>query len=511
MSYKVLARKWRPKNFADVVGQIPTLQVLRYALEQNKLHHAYLFTGTRGIGKTTIARILAKCLSCDKGITTDPCGKCFACESIDEGHYADVLEIDAASKTKVEDTRELLENIAYLPTSGRFKIYIIDEVHMLSTHSFNALLKTLEEPPEHVKFLLATTDPQKLPITVLSRCLQFQLCRFSAQEIISRLEYVLNVEKIPFEIQAIKKIALVADGSMRDALTLLEQIIAINEDKIAESSVLQILGIAHNTILINLLDAIIHVQADIMLSIIEKLHMQAVDFNKVLIELQVILHKLAMIQINPNYLEEDAEEKQLLNLAKQIPPEEIQLLYQIALNGRKDLPYAPDIRLGFEMILLRMLSFQPINVAIYNKQIPKPKTLTQTPPITMNREIPEWPDLIKKLKLSGLAKVVADYCVVKSWENDRIILILDKAHKASLKDRHTTQIKHALEKYLNHPVKLDIQVGAVMEGSYTERLQSVKENSQKEAEENINSDNIIQNLKEAFNAKIEEISVKEEV
>ncbi len=365
MDYKVLARKWRPKVFAEVAGQSAVLQALQYALKSGKIHHAYLFTGTRGVGKTTIARILAKALSCEQGVTAEPCNICANCKAIDEGKYIDVLEIDAASRTKVEDTRELLDNVPYAPVIGRYKIYIIDEVHMLSNHSFNALLKTLEEPPPHVKFLFATTEPQKLPITILSRCLQFQLSSFGADELLQYLQGILAAEKISFELEALRKISVAANGSVRDALTLLEQVISLGKEKITDTVVLQILGIANYELIIQLLTSVMAGEPQKTFSIIEKLKQESVDFNKVLQELLVMIHKIAVVQVLPNYLEEsDLWRDKLLALAESTAPEYIQLFYQIGINGKKDLAYAPDLTIGFEMIMLRMIAFQPIHYGI---------------------------------------------------------------------------------------------------------------------------------------------------
>ena len=360
MAYQVLARKWRPRNFHEVMGQQHVLQALANALDQGRLHHAYLFSGTRGVGKTTIARILAKCLNCETGITSRPCGQCSACREIDQGNFVDLLEIDAASRTKVEDTRELLDNVQYRPARGRFKIYLIDEVHMLSRHSFNALLKTLEEPPEHVKFLLATTDPQKLPVTILSRCLQFHLKALTREQIVEQLQRVLQAEELPYAPAALSLLAKAAQGSMRDALSLSDQAIAYGNGQLQAETVQQMLGTLDHRQLYSLLSLLATRNGALLMQQVGALAELAPDYDQLHVELASLLHRTAMWQLLGQQTDptaDDAEELQLL--AEQIPPEELQLYYQIALNGRKELPLAPDGRSALEMTLLRMLAFAP--------------------------------------------------------------------------------------------------------------------------------------------------------
>ncbi len=363
MSYQVLALKWRPRSFATMVGQEHVLRALINALDNDRLHHAYLFTGTRGVGKTTVARIFAKSLNCEQGITSTPCGSCSACCEIDEGRFLDLIEVDAASRTKVEDTRELLENVQYAPTRGRFKVYLIDEVHMLSTHSFNALLKTLEEPPPHVKFLLATTDPQKLPVTILSRCLQFNLKRMSPEMIGGHLSHVLQDEGVEADASAIAQISEAADGSMRDALSLLDQAIAYGGGALKEAEVRAMLGTVDRSHVYKILQALADEEAEALLAAVDELALQGIDFASVLAELISLLHKLALVQAAPQALAGSADAEAVATLAGAIAPEDVQLFYQIALNGRRDLPYAPEARAGFEMILLRMLAFRPLDLA----------------------------------------------------------------------------------------------------------------------------------------------------
>lgn len=363
MSYQVLARKWRPRTFREMVGQEHVLQALINALDRNRLHHAYLFTGTRGVGKTTIARILAKCLNCETGVSSEPCGTCTACMEINEGRFVDLIEVDAASRTKVEDTRELLENVQYAPTRGRFKVYLIDEVHMLSSHSFNALLKTLEEPPPHVKFLLATTDPQKLPITILSRCLQFNLKNMSPERIVEHLQFILDKEMVPFELSALWHLGRAADGSMRDAMSLTDQAIAFGGGKVAETEVTTMLGTIDQGLVYELLTALATLNGEQMLAAVALLAEHAPDYNAALAELLTVLHRIAIAQALPEAVDNSfGDRTQVLELAQQIPAEDVQLFYQTALLGRRDLHLSPDPRGGFEMVLLRMLAFKPQGV-----------------------------------------------------------------------------------------------------------------------------------------------------
>jgi len=360
MSYQVLARKWRPKRFSEMVGQEHVLKALVNALDDNRLHHAYLFTGTRGVGKTSIARLFAKSLNCEKGVSSEPCGQCSACVEIAEGRFVDLIEVDAASRTKVEDTRELLENVQYAPTHGRFKVYLIDEVHMLSTSSFNALLKTLEEPPPHVKFLLATTDPQKLPMTVLSRCLQFNLKNLTAERIQNHLDHVLSEEGIAFDAAALWLLARSADGSMRDALSLTDQAIAFGAGAVREADVRAMLGTIDHRLVYRMLEQIARQQPAQVLETVAELAEFSPDYMGVLGDMVSLLHRVALAQVIPAAVDNSLGDRdQVLALAQQLRPEEVQLYYQVALMGRKDLPLVPEPREGLEMTLLRMLAFRP--------------------------------------------------------------------------------------------------------------------------------------------------------
>jgi DNA polymerase-3 subunit gamma/tau len=363
MSYQVLARKWRPKTFREMVGQEHVLKALINSLDRDRLHHAYLFTGTRGVGKTTIARILARCLNCEVGVSSEPCGQCGACLEINENRFIDLIEVDAASRTKVEDTRELLENVQYAPTRGRYKVYLIDEVHMLSTHSFNALLKTLEEPPPHVKFLLATTDPQKLPATILSRCMQFSLKNMAPENIVGHLKHVLEQEMVEVEDAALYQLANAADGSMRDALSLTDQAIAFGNGNVSDSDVTTMLGSVDRNAVADLLSKVVAKDGKAVLAKVGQLGEHGADYMAVLEELLSLLHRLTIAQVVPDAVEEHWGDKDaLVAMAKAVPAEEIQLFYQMALNGRKDLAFAPDLRSGFEMILMRMLAFSPLAI-----------------------------------------------------------------------------------------------------------------------------------------------------
>ena len=363
MSYQVLARKWRPRTFREMVGQEHVLQALINALDHDRLHHAYLFTGTRGVGKTTIGRILAKCLNCETGVSSEPCNQCSACQEINEGRFVDLIEVDAASRTKVEDTRELLENVQYAPSRGRYKVYLIDEVHMLSNSSFNALLKTLEEPPPHVKFLLATTDPQKLPVTILSRCLQFNLKNMNPERIVNHLMYVLEKELVPFEEAALWQLARSADGSMRDALSLTDQSIAFGDGKVTDADVRIMLGTIDQLLVYKVIDGLMTESAPAILKAVNELAEHAPDYSAALAELITTFHRIAIAQALPEAIDNSQGDRQkIYDFAQSIATEDIQLYYQTALLGRRDLPLAPDPRSGFEMVLLRMLAFKPQGV-----------------------------------------------------------------------------------------------------------------------------------------------------
>ncbi len=378
MSYQVLARKWRPRSFREMVGQTHVLKALINALDNQRLHHAYLFTGTRGVGKTTIARIIAKCLNCETGITSTPCGTCSVCREIDEGRFVDLIEIDAASRTKVEDTRELLDNVQYAPSRGRFKVYLIDEVHMLSSHSFNALLKTLEEPPPYVKFILATTDPQKLPATILSRCLQFSLKNMTPERVVEHLSHVLSAENVPFEDDALWLLGRAADGSMRDAMSLTDQAIAFGEGKVLAADVRAMLGTLDHGQVYGVLQALLEGDARALLEAVRHLAEQGPDWNGVLAEMLNVLHRVAIAQALPEAVDNgQGDRDRVLALAQALPAEDVQFYYQMGLIGRRDLPLAPEPRGGFEMVLLRMLAFRPADTDDAPTPVLKPVGISQ--------------------------------------------------------------------------------------------------------------------------------------
>ncbi|EBG9294686.1 DNA polymerase III subunit gamma/tau [Salmonella enterica] len=374
MSYQVLARKWRPQTFADVVGQEHVLTALANGLSLGRIHHAYLFSGTRGVGKTSIARLLAKGLNCETGITATPCGVCDNCREIEQGRFVDLIEIDAASRTKVEDTRDLLDNVQYAPARGRFKVYLIDEVHMLSRHSFNALLKTLEEPPAHVKFLLATTDPQKLPVTILSRCLQFHLKALDVEQICHQLEHILNEEHIAHEPRALQLLSRAADGSLRDALSLTDQAIASGDGQVSTQAVSAMLGTLDDDQALSLVEAVVDANGERVMSLINEAAARGIEWEALLVEMLSLLHRIAMVQLSPAALGSDmaAIEQRMRELARTVPPGDLQLYYQTLLIGRKELPWAPDRRMGVEMTLLRALAFHP------RMPLPEPETPRQS-------------------------------------------------------------------------------------------------------------------------------------
>ncbi len=476
MSYQVLARKWRPHTFQDMVGQEHILRMLSNALTQQRLHHAYLFTGTRGVGKTTLARILAKCLNCATGITPTPCGTCVNCQAIDAGQCLDLFEVDAASRTKVEDTRELLDNVLYPPTQGRYKIYLIDEVHMLSNHSFNALLKTLEEPPAHVKFLLATTDPKRLPITILSRCLQFHLKRITPEQIAKHLQHICHTENITHEQHALDTLAIAADGSMRDALSLLDQAIAYGHGAVQSSDVRDMLGSMAQDDLAPLLTALAAQDGERLFTAIAQLAAGAPDYQQVLEAMISLLHQLALGQIVPSAV---TLSEPLQPLLKQLRAEEIQLYYQIALLGRRDLSLTPSPQQGFEMTLLRMLAFKPSTATIASSQpsVAAPRTqpsvaplqpqavtarealpaVTPTVPLVADAPMPNWRDILPKLGLTGMAYAFAANGVIEAMQENRITLAVSTLHQAMLNQKLKDRITEALSQYFGRPMQLEIQ------------------------------------------------------
>ncbi len=528
MSYQVLARKWRPHNFTEVVGQFHVIQSLTHALQQQRLHHAYLFTGTRGVGKTTIARILAKAINCQNLKDFNPCGQCDVCLAVDQGRFLDLIEVDAASRTKVEDTRDLLDNAQYAPNQGRYKIYLIDEVHMLSGHSFNALLKTLEEPPSHVKFLLATTDPQKIPITVLSRCLQFNLKSLSASEIFVQMAFILENEKIVFESAALKLLARAANGSMRDGLSVLDQAIVFGNGSVSFNSVQSMLGTIAQQPIEDILQAIANQQTEKVLAIIENLAQLSTDFKSVLQQLLVLLHRIALVQCVPNFVTTEFDSDTVQQLADLISTEDVQLFYQIGLLGQKDLELAPEVRMGFEMVLLRMMLFKPHSLKNHTpvaklpeKTIVTPlkntsikssdvaQTTSTLPNSRLINQQDDWSTIIQKMNLSGLLKQLAFNCSLESINDESCYLILDEKNQGLLDVDFISRLEKALQNYKGTPLKLHIRSEKITSAN-TPALQVEAENEikQQHAVNAIYADDTVQSFVQHFDATIIDNSIQ---
>lgn len=526
MSYQVIARKWRPKVFAEMVGQTHVLRAIINALDNDRLHHAFLFTGTRGVGKTTIARILAKSLNCETGVSSTPCGQCSACHEIDEGRFIDLIEVDAASRTKVEDTRELLENVQYAPTRGRYKVYLIDEVHMLSTHSFNALLKTLEEPPPHVKFLLATTDPQRLPVTILSRCLQFNLKRLPQNLIIDHLAYVLGEEKVAFELPSLKLLAYSADGSMRDALSLLDQAIAYGAGKLDEAEVREMLGAIDQHHVMTLINYLADQNGEVLLHEVDALAQQSPDFGAVLAAMISVLHQIALVQAVPTALNDEvADRDEIIALATKLVAEDTQLFYQIALLGRRDLALAPEPRSGFEMVLLRMLAFRPVSAAAPQPSNPgggarvpaassaKVAAPASQPSVSAPINKPviasssaasnDWNDIVAALNLRGAVRSLAVNTSLLERTDSAITLLLDAGHAHLRNLKFEQRFEAALQQHFGqNKLKLVMTVGASeVETPASQEVRVASERKQV-ALAAIEADANVQSLQEAFGAQV---------
>jgi len=470
MSYLVLARKWRPKTFADTVGQEHVLRALTNALDSDRLHHAYLFAGTRGVGKTTIARILAKALNCESGVTSQPCGECSACREIDEGRFVDLIEVDAASKTKVDDTRELLDNVPFAPARGRFKVYLIDEVHMLSRNSFNALLKTLEEPPPHVKFLLATTDPQKVPVTVLSRCLQFNLKRLAPKLIRERLELICGEENVETDASSLALIARAADGSLRDALSLLDQAIAYCGGNLSSDSVAEMLGTIDRQHVSRILKLLASADAPGILAAIREIDEQFPDYERLLDDMATLLQRIAVYQVvGAADVDDEDDEGELAAFAEEISPEDVQLFYQIALIGRRDLYLAPDPKSGAEMTLLRMLAFQPGGDRPSLSGAKRPNVAAAPKPIQSKSEPAsvaaaawedlDWSELIGNLEIGGAGRLLASNCTFVRREQKVLHLCLDGKSETLLTKSTEAALTRALCAHYGESLRLDISIG----------------------------------------------------
>lgn len=540
MSYQVLARKWRPRTFSEMVGQEHVLRALINALDHGRLHHAFLFTGTRGVGKTTIARILAKSLNCETGVTSKPCGTCSACTEIDAGRFVDLIEVDAASRTKVDDTRELLDNVQYTPARGRYKVYLVDEVHMLSNHSFNALLKTLEEPPPHVKFLFATTDPQKLPVTILSRCLQFNLKRLPAALISAHLTHVLSQEGVMAEPAAVTLIARAADGSMRDALSLLDQAIAYGGGRLVESEVRAMLGTIERRHVYELLNALAAGDAETLMRVVDELDATAPDYAGVLEELAATLQRIAVLQAAPGGATQWDDRDVLADFASRLTPEDVQLFYQIAILGRRDLALAPDGRGGFEMTLLRMLAFQPdgrtnssqpglAQAAPASSAPASTRASTAArPAVPVAREPaaaseasktapaavspawrePDWIAVVEALDLKGAARQLALNCAYQRREGNTLHFTLAPAHGQLATERTVAHLQEALSAFYREPLKVKIQTAGTVPETPAQRDARRQAQRLEEAREAIARDPNVQALQETFGARVEPDSIR---
>ncbi len=513
MTYQVLARKWRPRAFADLVGQDTVVRTLTHALTHQRLHHAYLFTGTRGVGKTTLGRLIAKCMNCEQGITATPCGQCSICLAIDQGNFVDLIEVDAASRTKVEDTRDLLDNVQYAPTQGRFKIYLIDEIHMLSGHSFNALLKTLEEPPPHVKFIFATTDPEKLPDTVRSRCLQFHLKNMEAPVIADYLAVILNKENIPYEAAALPRLAHAAAGSMRDALSLTDQAIAFGQGQLSEQDVKTMLGSIEHDDLIVFLHAISQQDVNSLQTALAQLAQHHCDYYRVCDALLALLHHLAIIQLCPSmpaaFFTQHADT--LTQLAQQFSAEEVQLLYQIALLGRRDLPLAPTPKSGFEMLILRLYTFKP---ALFENQTvaAAPAVMTVATPTQAPTQLPTtpstWDTLITQLKLTGMAQLLAQHCVLHKQEAQHIELQLSAQQQPLLNPGTQARLAQALTTHFGRPIKLTIQLGTKILPTPAGKKIQATQAKQHALLERAQKDETVQTLLNTFDGQLEAESIE---
>ena len=536
MSYQVLARKWRPQLFSQLVGQEHVVKALSNALDNDRLHHAYLFTGTRGVGKTTLARIFAKSLNCESGVSATPCGVCSACREIDEGRFVDLLEVDAASRTKVDQTRELLENVPYAPVRGRFKVYLIDEVHMFSASSFNALLKTLEEPPPHVKFILATTDPQKVPVTVLSRCLQFNLKRLSREQIGGQLRRILEQEKTGFDDESLSLLARGADGSMRDGLSLLDQAIAFGGGVVKVQDVRSMLGTISADPVYGLLTALSAGDGEALLQRVAEMSELAADFSTALQDLLGLLHQLALLQLIPGVKPDDAyDENRLAELAQSLAAEDVQLFYQIGLTGQQELPLAPDPRSGFEMVLLRMLAFKPaeqagrIPAAGVASPAAKPKRVTQpaqraapnratvSPPpaaqapaeaASTSLDPSRWESFAAGLKLGGITTQLANNCVFQSWDGETLHLKLDPAKQQLRVGQSEKRLLDGIKKRLGEQAKLQISVEDSELETPAKKQAREQAERQLQAEQDFASDPLVKELEEHFDARLLPNSVK---
>jgi DNA polymerase-3 subunit gamma/tau len=537
-AYTALARKWRPHSFAEMTGQEHVLRALANALESGRVHHAFLFAGTRGVGKTTVARILAKCLNCECGVSANPCGQCASCLEIDAGRSIDLIEVDAASRTRVDDTRELLDNVQYAPTRSRFKIYLIDEVHMLSTHSFNALLKTLEEPPPHIKFLLATTDPQKLPVTVLSRCLQFNLKRLSVALISSRLTTILKAEGVSFEPAAVQLLAQAGDGSLRDALSLLDQLLAFGDGKALEADARAMLGTVARDHVLRAAELLAAGDTRAVLDFARSLDELSPDYAQLLDQLAALLERVALKQIVPEYEGDELHSADLLaRLAQQLAPEDVQLYYQTAILGRRDLVLAPDARTGFRMTLIRMLAFRPAQpttgagrstaasaashvrgpVATGSKEAqPVSKEASREPAAApfatavpaANGGEQDWSAIVAALDVSAGAKQLASNCALLGREGVTVRLGLDPRSAMMRTANLEEKLAQALSRYFGAPVRLEIELRELTPDTPARAAERNEAQLRSQAQVAFEADPVVESFKQRFGASVLTDSVR---
>jgi DNA polymerase-3 subunit gamma/tau len=546
MAYMALARKWRPRSFGEMTGQEHVLCALSNALTSGRMHHAFLFAGTRGVGKTTVARILAKCLNCERGVSAEPCGECASCRDIDAGRSLDLIEVDAASRTKVDDTRELLDNVQYAPTHSRYKVYLIDEVHMLTTHSFNALLKTLEEPPPHVKFLLATTDPQKLPVTVLSRCLQFNLKRLSVSLIAARLAHILAAEQLAFEPAALQLLAQAADGSMRDALSLLDQLLAFGNGAARETEARAMLGTVARDHVERLARLLADGDAAGLLGAARELEEYAPDYGQLLDELAALLERVALQQLVPDYGGDELFAAALVTaLAGRISPEDVQLYYQTAIMGRRDLALAPDPRTGFRMTLIRMLAFRPEGAAALRQgtqgtaapvavagtprassalpPLPPLPPSPLSPPSPPSPPSPEaqpalastaaagnegWAAMLGALDLDGPTRMLALNCALAGREPGLIRLTLDPRNAGARTRAREDKLAQALGRHLGEALRVEIESGAVPTETPAQAEERASQQAVAAAHAALAGDATVQTLQQRFAATVNPESVR---
>jgi DNA polymerase-3 subunit gamma/tau len=550
MSYQVLARKWRPRSFATLVGQEHVVRALTHALDQNRLHHAYLFTGTRGVGKTTLARIMAKALNCETGVSSTPCGVCSACTEIDGGRFIDYIELDAASNRGVDDMTQLLERATYAPTIGRYKVYVIDEVHQLSGHAFNAMLKTLEEPPEHVKFILATTDPQKIPVTVLSRCLQFNLKQMPQAHIVDHLSHVLEGEGVAFEPAALRHLAKGAAGSMRDALSLLDQAIAHGAGKVEDEGVRAMLGTVGDEHLFALLDGLVAQDVQAMLDVARLMDERSLSFDSGLQDLATLLHRVALAQFAPQALLDDAERSRLAPYGQALDAEYLQLAYQIAIHGRDELWLAPDDYAGFVMSLLRLHAFRPEGAGrpvagagassnpAATRPAPRPSraggaaagprpppaavAATEPPSVAAPRAEQvaappgdasasagdEWHELVARLPLAGMVKQLAQHCELSERTESSIRLRLSPVHKHLLGKPQQDKLQAELQTWHGGPLRLVIDIAELESESPAARSRNAQRERQERAIASIERDPFVREVVDLFDASIDESTIK---